>query len=117
MEEEFSNVAPAATEPSSSLRSLSSPVPPTPMDLSYGTASLVNNGMVPDDECHTPRGEEYRIPEILTCPPAPMRRPNRNSTAALELSHGEYFRSAEMEVVLNQEEDGSVDNPSISMVS
>ncbi|KAI6697663.1 hypothetical protein NL676_017782 [Syzygium grande] len=26
-----------------------------------------------EDECKTPRGEEYRIPEPLTCPPAPKR--------------------------------------------
>ncbi|OWM79715.1 uncharacterized protein LOC116205694 [Punica granatum] len=80
-----------------------SPEPLTPMDLSDGTSSRGNGSDSDEEECQTPRGEEYRIPEILTCPPAP-RRPSRNNTVALGPNNKDYFGSAEMEEVLKQED-------------
>ncbi|GLJ43324.1 hypothetical protein SUGI_0899830 [Cryptomeria japonica] len=31
-----------------------------------------------NEECHTPKGEEYQLPKILSCPPAP-RKPRPTS--------------------------------------
>lgn len=45
--------------------------PPSPMD-SFGEDDIVYS----DEECKTPRGETYKIPEITTCPPAPKRPKN-----------------------------------------
>lgn len=100
--EECSIVDLVCTEASPSPSSCCPAEPPTPMDISNGAAGWVISGSASDDECHTPRGEEYRIPEIVTCPPAP-RRPSRNTTVSLNSK--KYFCSAEVEELLEQEDD------------
>lgn len=89
--EELKRLDPVVTKAPPPPQGLPSLENPTPMDLE-------------EEECHTPRGEEYRIPEVLVCPPAP-KRPTRNTlAAALALNAREYFSCPELEEELKKGE-------------
>ncbi|KAL3754327.1 hypothetical protein ACJRO7_001545 [Eucalyptus globulus] len=76
------NVAnPVKVRPPAARRS-PAPLPPPPLSFA-GPMELCGSDGVggfpseeeeeEEEECKTPRGEEYRIPEPVTCPPAPKR--------------------------------------------
>jgi hypothetical protein len=52
--------------------------------------SLVDNGEE-EVECQTPKSEEHKIPPVLCCPPAPLKRRSNLIKRKLSASHLERF--------------------------
>ncbi|KAL2940794.1 Cyclin-dependent protein kinase inhibitor SMR9 [Bienertia sinuspersici] len=44
-------------------------------DDNFSSSSIINSS---NDVCSTPKSEKYKIPEIMTCPPAP-KKPKTNN--------------------------------------
>ncbi|KAJ0953084.1 putative cyclin-dependent protein kinase inhibitor SMR [Helianthus annuus] len=48
--------------------------------------------------CTTPKAQKYQIPEILTCPPAPKKKPRLVSSCTLRRSPISFFDPPDIEV-------------------
>lgn len=75
------------------------PDPPSPMETSG------DNGFYSDEECKTPRGEKYKIPEITTCPPAPKRPKNTKNLLSEGFTVKSKLDSSEIEELLKERDE------------
>ncbi|KAL7252832.1 hypothetical protein ACSBR1_007397 [Camellia fascicularis] len=65
-------------------------------DDSTATIQTPKSGV--DDECHTPKSPEHKIPAILICPPAP-KKPKRSVSCKRKLCELEFFEIVAREEV------------------
>ncbi|RDX72980.1 Cyclin-dependent protein kinase inhibitor SMR13, partial [Mucuna pruriens] len=55
-------------------KSMARPYATTPTTSSSSSSELTKCCDNEEDVCSTPKGKRFRIPEVLTCPPAPKKR-------------------------------------------
>ncbi|KAK7278905.1 hypothetical protein RJT34_23944 [Clitoria ternatea] len=51
-----------------------------------------------EEKCFTPKGKRFRIPEMLTCPPAPKKRRSVTFTCSSKRSPIAFFASPDLEL-------------------
>ncbi|RWR72671.1 cyclin-dependent protein kinase inhibitor SMR9-like protein [Cinnamomum micranthum f. kanehirae] len=56
------------------------------------------NTEIPNSICSTPKGQKFRIPELLSCPPAPKKKRRLTLGCSSQNSTVSFFRPPDLEM-------------------